>query len=155
LGYVKTNYARKDQQKVIADIERYLDFYPQVDGFFLDEVSRELRDFEYYRQIYNYVKGRGNFMVVINPGARVPQEYYSVADKVVVFESSLSFLYSGYGLIRANPKDCFLVYGVRDTAQARELLSYLTSRGASCAYAVDEDPPLWFNLSPYMNVLLE
>ncbi len=59
------------------------------------------------------------------------------------------------GLIRANPKDCFLVYGVRDTAQARELLSYLTSRGASCAYAVDEDPPLWFELSPYMNVLLE
>ena len=155
LGYVSTDYTHRDQQEVIADIERYLDFYPQVDGFFLDEVSNELRDFEYYRQIYNYVKGIGNFMVVINPGARVPQEYYSVADKVVAFENSLSFLYDRYALTRANPKDCFLVYGVRDTAQARELLSYLTSHGASCAYAVDEDPPSWFELSPYMNVLLE
>ncbi len=155
LGYVSTDYARRDQQGVIADIERYLDFYPQVDGFFLDEVSNELRDFEYYRQIYNYVKGLGNFMVVINPGARVPQEYYGVADKVVAFEDRLSFLYDGYGLMGAKEKDCFLVYGVRDAGQARELLSYLTSRGASCAYAVDEDPPSWFELSPYMNVLLE
>ncbi|QID32606.1 spherulation-specific family 4 protein [Pampinifervens florentissimum] len=155
LGYLKTEYARRNRQGVIADIQRYLDFYPQIEGFFLDEVSNELGDFEYYRQIYNYVKEQGNFMVVINPGARVPQEYYSVADKLVAFESNLSFLYNGYGLTRANTKDCFLVYGVRDTGQARELLSYLTSRGASCAYAVDEDPPSWFKLSPYMNVLLE
>ncbi len=45
LGYVKTNHARRDQQEVIADIERYLDFYSQIEGFFLDEVSNKLRDF--------------------------------------------------------------------------------------------------------------
>ncbi len=54
-------------------------------------------------------------MVVINPGAKVYQEYYSVADKVVTFDERLTFLYDRYGLTRANKKDCFFMYGVKDT----------------------------------------
>lgn len=82
LGYVKTDYARRNPQEVIADIQRYLDFYPQIKGSFLDEVSKKLKNFEYYRHIYDYVKKRGNFMVVIDPGTKMPQDYYSMADRV-------------------------------------------------------------------------
>ncbi len=155
LGYVFTSYTSRNQSNVKADIEKYLQFYPQIDGFFLDEVSNKPEDINYYSQLYQYIKTHGRFLVVINPGTKVPQEYYNVADKVVVFEQSIDFLYNQYGLTKANPKDCFLVYGVRDIGKAKELLLYLVSHDAKCAYIVNEDPPSWFRLSPYMDLLIE
>ncbi|MCS6957919.1 MAG: spherulation-specific family 4 protein [Aquificaceae bacterium] len=154
VGYVLTNYGNRNLQAVKEDMNRYVQFYPQVDGFFVDEVSNNPAYLSYYREIHQHARQLGKSLLIFNPGTVVPADYYSLADRIVVLEESSDFLFRNYRNYRANPKDCFLIYGVSSRSVAEEVLHFLRSRGAVCLYMVDENPPSWFRLSPYMDILL-
>jgi hypothetical protein len=152
-GYFPTEYGRRSIEALKSEMERWTNFYPQIDGFFVDEVSNNFQLFSYYQQVYNHAKGKGK-AVILNPGTKVQSQFYSIADKVVVFEQSLSFLRNNYTIDTVNDKDCYLVYDVQKEQLARETLSHLLNKGISCVYLLDESPPSWFKLSPYMEVML-
>jgi hypothetical protein len=83
VGYVSTAYAGRSTGDVADEIDRYFDWYG-VDGIFFDEVSPSAH--EYYEDLYDHVDDEGG-MVILNPGAAVPESYDDVADIIMVYEN--------------------------------------------------------------------
>jgi Spherulation-specific family 4 len=97
VGYVPSNYAKRDLQAVKADIDLYLQYF-NIDGIFIDEAASTPDKISYYQQIYRYIKDRSiqgkspsasSYNVIINPGIAVDEGYLShqVADTIVIFEN--------------------------------------------------------------------
>jgi hypothetical protein len=89
VGYVPSNYAKRDLQAVKADIDLYTKYF-QVDGIFIDEATSDSEKSSYYQQLYTYIKSRSvAHNVIINPGVNIDESYISqqVADVVVTFEN--------------------------------------------------------------------
>jgi Spherulation-specific family 4 len=89
IGYVPSNYAKRDIQAVKADIDLYTKHF-KVDGIFIDEATSTSDKAPYYQQLYQYLKSRSrSYQVIINPGVNVDESYISqqVADVVVTFEN--------------------------------------------------------------------
>lgn len=71
IGYVDTDYRKRKPSLVRADIERFYELYPGIEGIFLDQVSNEPgRSVKsYYRKLYRSIKERRpDALVVGNPG---------------------------------------------------------------------------------------
>jgi hypothetical protein len=90
IGYVLTDTTVRPSTAVKADIDQYYNYYPDLDGIFIDEATSDCpRAQSYYQPLYDYIKtSHPNATVVINPGTNVPSCYLSVADIVVTFENS-------------------------------------------------------------------
>ena len=96
MGYVPTNYAKRDLQAVEADIDLYIKHF-NIEGIFLDEATSTQNKHSYYQQIYRYIKSRSlsnnshqrDYTVIINPGVAVDEAYLSqpVADTIAIFEN--------------------------------------------------------------------
>jgi Spherulation-specific family 4 len=96
IGYVPSNYGKRDFQAIKTDIDLYLKYF-NVDGIFIDEATSTKDKFNYYQQLYQYIKsaqqqGIGATVprtVIINPGVDVDPIYFSqpVADVTVIFEN--------------------------------------------------------------------
>ena len=89
IGYVPSNYAKRDLEAVKADIEIYLKYF-KIDGIFIDEVANTQDKLNYYQQLYLYIKSHATFyQVIINPGVNIAENYISksVADTTVIFEN--------------------------------------------------------------------
>lgn len=86
IGYVFSNYSKRSLEDIKKDIDKWLLFYPQIRGFFIDEVSED--NFNYYKQIFDYIKSKGNYLVVLNPGTIVDDNYFDISDIVVVYEDN-------------------------------------------------------------------
>ncbi len=96
IGYVPTNYAKRDLKAVKADIDLYIKYF-NVEGIFIDEATSTPEKIGYYQQIYRYIKSHSppdlqrhsSYLVIINPGVIVDEGYLSqaVADTIVVFEN--------------------------------------------------------------------
>jgi hypothetical protein len=85
LGYFYTKYGQRNIQEVKNEIDKWLDFY-KIDGFFVDEVTRN-SEYEFYKEIYEYIKSKGDYVVVLNPGTKPSDEFFSIADNIIVFEN--------------------------------------------------------------------
>ncbi len=95
LGYVYTSYGSRSLRTVKSDIDKYYKWYG-VNGIFFDEVSTDCsKASSYYKDLYNYVKGKGG-TVVLNPGTQTNECYMSVGDTVVNFEGPYSTYASSY-----------------------------------------------------------
>jgi hypothetical protein len=89
LGYVPTNYGKRELESVTADIEIYNKYF-NVDGIFVDETANKRDKIKYYQQIYQYTKARSaRYQVIINPGTNIMESYLRqpVADVTVNFEN--------------------------------------------------------------------
>jgi Spherulation-specific family 4 len=97
LGYVPTNYAKRDIQVVKADIDLYIKYF-NIEGIFIDEAANTPEKLDYYHQIYRYIKSRSSnsapkhhldYITIINPGTAVDESYLiqPVADTIVLFEN--------------------------------------------------------------------
>ncbi len=89
IGYVPTNYTKRDIQAAKADINLYLKHF-EIDGIFIDETASTPDRLNYYQQLYQYTKNRSiAAQVIINPGTEIDEKYISqpVADTTVIFEN--------------------------------------------------------------------
>ncbi|MCA9258760.1 MAG: hypothetical protein KDA61_06155 [Planctomycetales bacterium] len=99
IAYVHTSYGARDLATVLQEIDRYDAFY-EIDGIFLDEMANTgpAERLDYYRSIYDYVKGIDPLWEVMgNPGTNTLQQYltWPAADRLVVYEREGSF-YPGH-----------------------------------------------------------
>jgi len=155
IGYVYTNYGNRSFEVVTEDMEKWYEFYPNIDGFFFDEVANTTDMLHYYVSIYHYVKQEDK-LVVLNPGTIVPPEYYDVADKIVIFENDYRQLNDNYFLLTNQAKACYLIYGTPNN-KVDDVLQLLTQNRVSCAYITDKnatDPELWARVSPYIDKIV-
>jgi hypothetical protein len=151
IGYVRTYYGSRSLEDVKNDMDKWLNFYgsERIDGFFIDEV---VENYDYYRDVFQHARSR-NKLVILNPGTNIHARFFTIADKIVVFEDSLTrfenFHYANYtGL---DPKRvCTIVY---ETPQDK--VSYVENKAkqnnSRCLYIHNRGgSELYFYLSPYL-----
>ena len=91
LGYIPTHYAAQDAGHTLADLEgmidRYREWYPEVNGVSFDQMSSSAADIGFYRDLASYARSHGMEFVRANPGTKADEAYSSgMFDNVVVYE---------------------------------------------------------------------
>lgn len=89
IGYVPSDYSKRDLQAVKADIDLYMNYF-KIDGIFIDEAASSVDKAIYYQQLYQYIKSKSSsYQVIINPGVNLVENYISqgVADTIITFEN--------------------------------------------------------------------
>ena len=84
IGYIPSNYSKRDFNEIKKEIDEWISLYSDIKGFFIDEVGKN--NYGYYKKIYEYIKSKGHYFVVLNPGTKVNYNYFNIADIVVVYE---------------------------------------------------------------------
>jgi hypothetical protein len=152
LGYVYTLYGGRSSAEIKAEIDDYTIWYG-VDGIFLDEVSNDAADLEYYQDLTNYIRSKSGSFIMINPGTVPDEVYMSVADMVVVFEGT----YSSYqaetfpAWMDGYSKDRFQ-HMVYDTPEADFQGAWSQAMGHNVGYVYitdDTAPNPWDSLPSY------
>jgi hypothetical protein len=91
LGYVSTDYAGNTSGKTLADIkymiDRYREWYPDVNGIMLDEVNSGASQLAFYTELVAYARSIGFEYIVANPGTRIAEEYVDVFDYLIIYEN--------------------------------------------------------------------
>jgi hypothetical protein len=94
IGYVSTNYGQRPTAEVQAEIDRWIEFYPEIHGYFLDQQSTDARDLDYYLKLRDHARTKINDAIVINgPGTTCDEAYFlrSAADVFCIFDRFESF----------------------------------------------------------------
>ena len=86
IGYITSDYSNKSLEEIKKEIDNWINLYPDIKGFFIDEVNKN--NYEYYKKIYEYIKSKTNYLVVLNPGTKVNLNYFNIADIIVVYEGA-------------------------------------------------------------------
>jgi hypothetical protein len=160
VGYVYTSYGSRAISDVENDIDRWLSFYPEVKGFFIDEVNATTSNVSYYQSIVNYIKGKGDYVVILNPGVVPADKTYfdsSMSDLVVTFEGNGTSALSAASSSHREKSAC-LVHGTSASDFSTVYDSITSSSGANCAviYITDDTMPNpWDTLPSYFNTELQ
>lgn len=88
VGYTHTSYGARAAADVQADILRWKQFYPQVTGIFLDEMSNVAGYESYYRNLTAYAKTEGFAFTIGNPGTDTVPSFVASTDVILVYESA-------------------------------------------------------------------
>ena len=146
IGYVYTKWASRNITDVEGDIDTWLKLYPNIRGFFIDEVSTAEDNLTYYKRLVSYIREKGNYTVVFNPGTTPAEGYFPLADYTVIYEDNEDNLGSFNGSPLPSKSGC-IVYGVSSEdwkSVANSLVGecsilYLTDGNGSNPY--DHIPP--------------
>lgn len=91
LGYVSTAYAKQPLEQVMADTDRWREFYDAIDGIFLDEQAYDADEAHlvYYEKATQHAHKQGYWPVFANPGTNQIEPYFqrATADVIVVHEN--------------------------------------------------------------------
>src|SRR3954449_34209 len=70
VGYVFTRNGERPLATVKSDVTKYINWYPDIDGIFFDEMETDVATQAYYKQLYAFVKNKmpATGLVVGNPG---------------------------------------------------------------------------------------
>jgi len=146
VGYVYTKWGDRDIDLVKDDIDTWIEFYPQIEGFFLDEAASGADKLGYYENIYDYIKSQGKFFVVLNPGTMPISAYFDISDNIVVYEGEAKNLTHESCKTYAD-KSSIIVYNATEE-QMREIIAtkhckylYITDENDSNPY---DDLPSYF-----------
>jgi Spherulation-specific family 4 len=94
IGYVSTSYAKRPAADVKADVDRWVEFYPNIQGIFFDEQTSRADKVDYYADLAQHARGKiDKALIVANPGTVCASEYLTkpTADVVCVFEHHTEF----------------------------------------------------------------
>jgi len=90
LGYVSTNYGKRPERDVKADIDAWLKLYPRTQGIFFDEMINEDTEagVKSIVSLNDYAREAGCWPTVANPGTDTPGRYFAAeaADVIVAHE---------------------------------------------------------------------
>ena len=152
-GYVDTNYGKRPTDEILADVDRYAQWY-QPDGIFLDQTPTGASALAYLRTISTRLRARG-LLVALNPGQPVMDPSLTeMADHVVNFEGSLD----QYQRVRfpswtkriAPNHFWHLVYGVEDAETMSAVVARAGEQGAGMVFVTDGTMPNpWTHLPTY------
>lgn len=162
VGYVYSSYGNRDIALVKADIATYIALYPQVTGFFIDEMSNLAGNVAYYQELHDYIKSlSSSYTIIGNPGATTLESYIPTADVIVTFEGS-GASYANYvpDAWMANydaSHFSHLVYGVANSAAALAAEQHALTTGGGNIYITNDTyipgnasaPNPWDTLSSY------
>lgn len=146
LGYVYTKYGDRPIEEVKQDIDLYNNYY-DIDGIFLDESASNVKQVDYYQNIYSYIKTKTNLdQVVINPGTHTDEEYLTrpTTDTAVIFENYAQ-AWHGYKpqayVDRYQSKHfASLIHSVPDADTMKSLIDRAIAHNFGYIYVTDDSP---------------
>lgn len=146
LGYVFTNYGKRDISQIKAEIDLYDEFY-NIDGIFLDEAASGADKLDYYQEIYKFIKAKSNLnTVVLNHGTQADPGYLArpAADTIVMFEN-YSRAWNAYQpesyVDRYEPEHfSTLIHSVADAATMKKFIELAVDRNVGYIYITDDSP---------------
>jgi len=142
LGYIYSSYGKRDIDILKGDIDRWLEFY-KIDGFFIDEASKHIEDFEYYENIYNYIKSKGDYLVFLNPGTIPDEDYFFIADNIVVYEGHIENMPTNICTTDSD-KSSIILFG----SSREDMLNIINNSKCRYIYVTDTDLPNVYNSLP-------
>jgi tRNA A-37 threonylcarbamoyl transferase component Bud32 len=142
IGYVSTARGERPWADVRAEVDRWFEFYPEVQGIFFDQQASGPEKVGYYVRATEYVRGkRPGSLVVANPGMNCSREYLvrAAADVFCVGEHDQDV---SIGLPKwveeATPDRCaVLVHHVERPEQMRQILRALVEKRIGYVYVTD------------------
>lgn len=135
LGYTWSHWGARPIADIAEDIRRYRAWYPQIKGYWIDEMAAEPG----FESDYSFIKEAANCFVGGNPGMPA-SSYEGILDLLCIFEGqTLPSEGSFHG------GEAWVAYGVPFDA------SYLNT-DASYFYMTDWND--WFHISSYLSQLL-
>lgn len=117
VGYVSTLYGngKYSEADVKATVDKYLELYPTLGGFYLDDMASSTNRYSYYNTIYTYIKSKNPALVVVgNPGTFPDASFADVANVLVTYEGSAT----AYQALDPQQSSNTWVYNKANTAQA-------------------------------------
>ncbi|HVA50237.1 MAG TPA: spherulation-specific family 4 protein [Pirellulales bacterium] len=144
IGYVSTQYTKKPREQVKAEVDRWTQLYPAIQGIFFDEQSSDAAQVDYYRELFDYARKKiKNGFVASNPGVACDVAYLTVArpDLICVFEHHQGFEEfnppTGWG-DDARRHAAVVPYQTADAAQMRDRLRRTAQLHLGYFYATDD-----------------
>lgn len=156
IGYVSTSYAKRPVADVKADVDKWLQLYPTIQGIFFDEQVSSADRVNYYLELKNHARSKiPQAFIVTNPGVQCAEEYFSknVADTICVIESGKGLdKYVAPRWAARYPADKFygLAYGIKKPAEMRKSIKAATEQHLGYLFVTNdvlENP--WDTLPPY------
>jgi hypothetical protein len=146
LGYVDTDYGRRDLGAVKADVDRYHHWYG-LNSIFFDQVASDCSMQPYYAGLHALVKSRDvTATTVLNPGTETSECYMAVAEVIVTFEGR----YTTYTARPADPRWVrqyepsrfwHLVYDAPTIEDMKRAVRLSKDRRVGWIYVTHEAPP--------------
>ncbi|WP_165221760.1 spherulation-specific family 4 protein [Aquisphaera insulae] len=128
IGYVNTRYGARPVAEIQADLDRWVEFYPPIGGFFLDQQSTDARKAPAYIEIRDAARRKiKDALVVNNPGTTCDEAYITrqCSDATCVFADFQGFtdfkLPSSYGH-RDPSRFAALAYQVKGADAMRQVV---------------------------------
>jgi serine/threonine protein kinase len=156
IGYVSTRHAQRPLRAVKADVDRWAQFYPLLDGIFFDEQATGADQVPYYASLYEKVRRvLGHGLVVTNPGAPCAEEYLSrpATDLGCLAEVSKNFdEYRPPPWADRYPTQRFgaLIRGVGSLEQMKKYVRQMPGKKVGYCYITDaKGPNPWDRLPSY------
>lgn len=94
IGYVHVSYGKRPLADVRADVDRWLDFYPAIQGFMLDEQPSGAEQVGYSIDVCKHIRGKlPDATILGNPGTTCVAEYVAdgALDAVCLYERNGGF----------------------------------------------------------------
>lgn len=152
-----------------AVIDSYLAHYPMLDGFFLDEMATGSDRLAFYRELYQYIKGRAPALVVVGNPAAFPDASYAdpligAADVLVTYEGNAA-AYQGldpqpastWVYAKPNNAQAMLVHSAASCTAMQQALGSANRPRANTGWVFASDQPVgapWATLPSYWIKLL-
>jgi hypothetical protein len=144
VGYVSTSYTKRPRPEILADIARWVEFYPKISGFFFDEQTSDpahVGDYVAYRDAAR--KLLKNARIVTNPGVPCDEGYLSrkATDIACIFEHHTGFNeFLPPAWTKKHPARSFasLPYATPDEATMRQRLKKSVADGIGWVYITDD-----------------
>lgn len=164
IGYVYSQYGSRPLSVVLADIDRYAQWYP-VDGIFVDEFSNSSDPavLDYYNAIYEHVKAIDPAWEVMgNPGTSTVEAYltHPAADRLMIWENFGSTYpaqtppswTAGYDASRF----VHLLHTLDSEATAADYVDLAIGRNVGGVYFTDDElPNPWDRLPTYWDSFVD
>jgi hypothetical protein len=157
IGYVKTNYGKREPSLVKQDIDRWSSFYSAhgLKGVILSQQADDVASLSYYKDLSSYAKGKGLSLVVGDPGTDPAKSYVGVMDTMVIYQNKgLPPISKLGGWHTQHPKQSF---GILAHNQATLDKSFVASARQYVGYIYitnDKLPDPWDTLSKHFKDLL-
>ncbi|WZP00738.1 spherulation-specific family 4 protein [Isosphaeraceae bacterium EP7] len=156
-GYVDTGYAKRPTAEVRADIEKWIRFYPEIGGIFLDSQSPRAEHVDYYAALRTFVAEKiSRGFVITNPGTTCAEEYFSrpATDVACVFASHEPFdnfrLPATWSGRYPSKNFAAIPYGIEGEAAMRGSIRQAASGHLGYIYVSDaKSPNPWDHLPRY------
>jgi hypothetical protein len=156
IGYVTLSYAKRPLSAVRADVDKWLQFYPEVRGIFFDEQPSDAEHADFARDCFAYARAKINKAVIVsNPGVVCAPEYLmgSSTSTVCVFEHHRGF--ENYRLpewadAMKPHRFAVLHYGLATADDMRRTLQAAIQQRAGYIFLTDQKAPMpWGALPAY------